>query len=58
MSKSLLDLDKVAVIVVSFLSVWLMTIFVLTHSWEHLFFCKKKMFDFQWQMQIIYIILN
>lgn len=28
------------------------------NSLEHLFFWKKKTFDFQWQMQIISIILS
>lgn len=54
----LLDLNEVVVILVSFLSIWLMIVFALMNSLEHLFFWNKKMFDFQWQMQIIYIILN
>jgi hypothetical protein len=36
----------------------LMDIFALINSSEHLLFCKKKMFDSHWQMQIIYTILN
>lgn len=54
----LLDMNEVAVILLFFISIWLMIVFTLMNSPEHLFFWKKKMFDFQWQMQIIYLILN